>query len=92
MFFLHWSHFVDRLDCNVRCDVFFIVTDESFPAHCVVLAVCSPVFRAELFGSMAETTVPSIMLQDIGPATFKIMLWFMYTDVLPGEDELRRIT
>jgi len=64
------------------------VTSESFPAHCVVLTVCSTVFRAELFGSMAETTVPSITLQDIDPDNFKIMLRFMYTDALPAEDEL----
>jgi speckle-type POZ protein len=53
-----------------------------------VLTICSPFFRAELIGSMAETTVPSITLQDIDPDNFKIMLRFMYTDALPAEDEL----
>jgi speckle-type POZ protein len=53
-----------------------------------VLAARSPVFRAELFGSMAEATMPSITLHDIAPATFKVMLRFIYTDEFPGEDEL----
>jgi speckle-type POZ protein len=53
-----------------------------------VLAARSPVFRAKLFGSMAEATMSSITLHDIAPATFKVMLRFIYTDEFPGEDEL----
>jgi speckle-type POZ protein len=53
-----------------------------------VLAARSPVFRAELFGSMAEAAMTSITLHEIAPATFKVMLRFIYTDALPGEDEL----
>jgi speckle-type POZ protein len=52
-----------------------------------VLAARSPVFKAELFGSMAEATMSSITLHDITPATFKTMLRFIYTDELPAEDE-----
>jgi speckle-type POZ protein len=37
---------------------------------------------------MAEATKPHINLHDIAPATFKVMLQFMYTDSLPGDDEL----
>jgi speckle-type POZ protein len=36
---------------------------------------------------MVEATMPSIPLQEITPATFRIMLRFMYTDALPGDDE-----
>lgn len=37
---------------------------------------------------MAEATMPSIALLDIAPATFRIVLLFMYTDVFLGDDEL----
>ncbi|CAL5001051.1 unnamed protein product [Urochloa decumbens] len=68
-------------------DVSFTIDGETFHAHWVVLAARSPVFKAEL-GTMAEATMPSITLHDIAPATFKVMLRFMYTDTLPGDDEL----
>ncbi|CAL5005170.1 unnamed protein product [Urochloa decumbens] len=68
-------------------DVSFTIDGETFHAHRVVLAARSTVFKAEL-GSMAEATMPSITLHDIAPATFKVMLRFMYTDTLPGDDEI----
>lgn len=68
-------------------DVTFVVDGEEFPAHRAVLAARSPVFKAQLLGSMAEAKMPSITLQDIAPATFKAMLRFMYTDGLPGDGE-----
>ncbi|CAO2192166.1 unnamed protein product [Urochloa humidicola] len=69
-------------------DVSFTIDGETFHAHRAVLAARSPVFKAELHGSMAEATMASITLHDIAPATFKVMLQFMYTDALPGDDEL----
>ncbi|KAK1692941.1 hypothetical protein QYE76_009638 [Lolium multiflorum] len=81
------THLGQLLDHTDGTDVSFIVNDKTFPAHRAVLAARSPVFRAELFGSMAEATMPSITLHDITPATFKVMLRFIYTDELPVEDE-----
>uniref|UniRef100_A0ACD5W401 Uncharacterized protein n=1 Tax=Avena sativa TaxID=4498 RepID=A0ACD5W401_AVESA len=81
------THLGRLLDHTDGTDVSFIVDDETFRAHRVVLAARSPVFRAELFGSMAEATMSSITLHDITPATFKVMLQFIYTDELPAEDE-----
>ncbi|XBJ22905.1 hypothetical protein VPH35_001207 [Triticum aestivum] len=80
----HLSRLLDHAD---RTDVSFVVDDETFRGHRAVLAARSPVFRAELFGSMSEATMTSITLHDITPATFKVMLRFIYTDELPGEDE-----
>ncbi|CAL5005173.1 unnamed protein product [Urochloa decumbens] len=76
------------LDSMDGADVSFTVDDETFHAHRSVVAARSPVFKAELLGSMAEATMPSIALLDIAPATFRIVLRFMYTDVFPGDDEL----
>ncbi|KQJ99132.1 BTB/POZ and MATH domain-containing protein 1-like [Brachypodium distachyon] len=81
----HLGSLLDRAD---RTDVAFIVDGETFHAHRAVLAARSPVFRAELFGSMAEATMPAITLHEIVPRTFEVMLWFIYTDALPGDKEL----
>ncbi|CAM0949013.1 unnamed protein product [Alopecurus aequalis] len=80
------THLGCLLDHADGTDVLFIVDDEEFPAHRAVLAARSPVFRAELFGSMAEATMSSIRLHEIAPATFKVMLRFIYTDELRAED------
>jgi speckle-type POZ protein len=82
------KHLGTLLDTADGTDVAFAVDGETFHAHRAVLAARSPVFRAELLGSMAEATMPHITLHDIAPATFKVMLQYMYTDALPGDDDL----
>jgi speckle-type POZ protein len=85
------SHLGCLLDCSCTSsgsDVSFIVDGEKFPAHRAVLAARSPVFKAQLLGSMADANMPSITLHDIAPATFKVMLRFMYTDACPVDAEL----
>ncbi|CAO2173459.1 unnamed protein product [Urochloa humidicola] len=82
------THLGRLLDSAVGSDVSFIVDGQQFPAHRAVLAARSPVFEAELFGSMADATMPSISVHDIEPAAFKVMLQFMYTDSFPADEEL----
>ncbi|CAO2192161.1 unnamed protein product [Urochloa humidicola] len=82
---IHLGHL---LDPAVGSDVSFIVDGQQFPAHRAVLAARSPVFEAELFGSMADATVPSIAIHEIKPAAFKVMLRFMYTDSFHADSEL----
>jgi speckle-type POZ protein len=72
----------------VGADVSFSVGGETVPAHRAVLAARSPVFRAELFGPMSDATSPSIALQDVDPAAFRLMVRYIYTDALPGDAEL----
>ncbi|KAL6661114.1 hypothetical protein ACP70R_000498 [Stipagrostis hirtigluma subsp. patula] len=69
-------------------DVSFLVGGETFRAHRAVLAARSPVFKAQLLGSMADAKIPCITLHDIQPATFQILLRFIYTDALPTDKEL----
>lgn len=81
----HLGRLLDRADGS---DVSFSVAGETFRAHRAILAARSPVFRAELFGSMAEAAMPCITLRDIEPSTFGVLLRFMYTDGLPTDEEL----
>ncbi|KAL6644516.1 hypothetical protein ACP70R_016124 [Stipagrostis hirtigluma subsp. patula] len=82
------NHFRELLDSTDGSDVSFSVGGETFSAHRAVLAARSPVFKAQLFGSMAESKMDSITLHDIQPATFKILLRFIYTDALPTDKDL----
>ncbi|KAJ1269229.1 hypothetical protein BS78_07G194700 [Paspalum vaginatum] len=81
----HLGRLLDDADGS---DVTFSVAGEEFAAHRAVLAARSPVFRAQLFGAMADASMSCIALQDIHPATFRALLRFVYTDALPGDEEL----
>ncbi|CAO2202607.1 unnamed protein product [Urochloa humidicola] len=81
------SHLGHLLDSNEGSDVCFVVKGETFAAHRAVVAARSAVFKAQL-SSMADAKMPSITMHDISPATFKVVLRFMYTDALPADDEL----
>ncbi|KAF0898139.1 hypothetical protein E2562_001787 [Oryza meyeriana var. granulata] len=78
-------HLGRLLDGGEGTDVSFVVDGERFAAHRAVLAARSPVFKAEIFGGMSESTSSSITLQDMQPATFRALLRFIYTDELPGD-------
>ncbi|CAM0942702.1 unnamed protein product [Alopecurus aequalis] len=69
-------------------DVIFEVQGEAFPAHKTVLAMRSPVFKAELYGTMREKDMSRIIIVDMQPAVFEALLHFIYTDSLPVMDDL----
>ncbi|KAJ1269255.1 hypothetical protein BS78_07G197000 [Paspalum vaginatum] len=79
------SHLGLLLDSTDGSDVSFAVDGEKFPAHRAVLAARSPVFKAQLLGSMADAKMSSMTMQDIAPATFRAMLRFIYTDACPAD-------
>lgn len=67
-------------------DVSFSVGGETVEAHRFVLAMRSPVFKAELFGPMREARMGQcITIKDMQPAVFRALLHFIYTDSLPGK-------
>ncbi|KAF7104545.1 hypothetical protein CFC21_105437 [Triticum aestivum] len=78
------------MDAREESDVSFKVKDEVFTAHKVVLAMRSPVFKAELYGPMRDKCGQgqSITIKDMEPAVFKALLHFIYTDELPPLDDL----
>jgi len=66
--------------------VVFDVGGQTFAAHRCVLAARSPVFSAELFGTMKESntnTAGVIHVDDMEAQVFKALLYFVYTDSLP---------
>ncbi|KAG2585093.1 hypothetical protein PVAP13_6KG369700 [Panicum virgatum] len=70
----HPGHLDILLDSADGSDVSFIVDGEEFTAHRAVLAARSPVFKAQLLGSMADANMSSITLNDITPAMFKDLI------------------
>jgi speckle-type POZ protein len=85
--FLH-DDFNEILAKKEMTDVSFEVDGEIFMAHRLVLATRSPVFKAELFGSMAEANMKCIKINDMSALVFKVLLHFMYTDSLPPVADL----
>jgi speckle-type POZ protein len=71
-------------DKQEHTDVSFNVRGESFSAHRLVLAARSPVFKAELYGPMAESRMTSITIQDMEASTFRSMLHYLYHGSLPN--------
>lgn len=82
------THFGNMLKDGEGVDVAFSVGDQLFRAHRYVLAARSPVFKAELFGQMKETTMKCIKIDDMEPAIFEALLHFIYTDSLPSNCDL----
>ncbi|XP_039855181.1 BTB/POZ and MATH domain-containing protein 2-like [Panicum virgatum] len=61
----------------------------TFAAHCLVLALRSPVFKAELCGPMRELggAAQPIAVEDMQPEVFRAMLHFIYTDSMDRSDD-----
>ncbi|CAL5007566.1 unnamed protein product [Urochloa decumbens] len=82
------EHFGKLLLEKEKADVTFSVGGETFPAHRMVLATRSPVFKAELYGQMKERRARHVTVEDIQPDVFKALLQFIYTDSLPDWGDL----
>jgi speckle-type POZ protein len=86
------QHLGDLLLTEKGADVAFDVGGATFAAHRCVLATRSPVFCAELFGTMKEGgTAGVIQIDEMEAQVFKALLYFVYTDLFPepgkGDEE-----
>ncbi|KAL6623705.1 hypothetical protein ACP70R_033584 [Stipagrostis hirtigluma subsp. patula] len=83
------EHLLQFLESKQGADVTFHVEDREFPAHKLLLAMRSPVFRAGFFGSMKEAATRAVRILDMKADTFDAVLRFVYTDTtLPDVDRL----
>ncbi|RLN40172.1 hypothetical protein C2845_PM01G42450 [Panicum miliaceum] len=81
-----WRHLEHLLLSQLGADVRFRVDRVDFAAHRCVLAARSPVFQAELFGTMKEASSEAqcvVEIHDMRADVFKNLLYFIYTDALP---------
>lgn len=76
------------LDEGDNTDVTFIVGSETFKVHKLVLAARSPVFRAQLYGALADNVKDTFEIEDIEPPVFQALLHFIYRDNLPDSIEM----
>ncbi|KAK1685541.1 hypothetical protein QYE76_046389 [Lolium multiflorum] len=77
------NQLVEMMKDEESTDVTFSVGDQLFHAHRCMLAVRSPVFKAELFSDMEENATRHIKIDDMEPAIFGALLRFIYTDDFP---------
>lgn len=75
------AHFGMLLDNAESTDITFDVAGEKFPAHKLVLAARSPIFRSKFFDELEEDK-QEIIISDLEPKVFKAMLHFIYRDTL----------
>ncbi|CAL4986665.1 unnamed protein product [Urochloa decumbens] len=68
-------------------DITFEVAGEMFAAHRNILAARSPVFMAELFGTMKKNAASYVRVDDMEARVFEALLHFVYTDSLTGIDD-----
>ncbi|KAJ6826716.1 BTB/POZ and MATH domain-containing protein 3-like isoform X1 [Iris pallida] len=76
------------LKSGIGSDIVFEVGNETFRAHKLILAARSPVFKAQFFGLIGNPDMDKIVVKDVEPPVFKVMLLFIYSDVPPDVREL----
>jgi speckle-type POZ protein len=82
------NHLGKLLESEEEADVTFKVKKEVFSAHRIVLAMRSPVFKAELYGPMWDMRTKNITVKDMQPDVFEALLHYIYIDSLPSMDDL----
>lgn len=82
------EHFANLWHDKDMLDVALVVNGELFQAHKLVLAARSTVFKNMLFGPTQEVCNDIIHIDEIQPSVFKMMLQFIYTDLIPDDQEL----
>lgn len=71
------AHFGMLLDNAESSDITFDVAGEKFPAHKLVLAARSPIFRSKFFDELEEDK-QEIIISDLEPKVFKVSIFLIY--------------
>ncbi|KAJ7550511.1 hypothetical protein O6H91_07G104200 [Diphasiastrum complanatum] len=82
------QHFGALFDSGEEADVLFDVDGTIIPAHKLVLAARSPVFKEQLLGKSGDSSAGTVQIKDMDPPIFRALLQFIYKDKLPDADEL----
>lgn len=64
----------ELLESGMGSDIVFEVGDETFKAHKQILAARSPVFNAQFFGLIGDPNMDRVVVQDVEPPVFKVMI------------------
>ena len=73
-----WSSLSNQLFTDIE----FLVGDQKFPAHKVIVATRSPVFAAMFQNDMREARTNQVKIEDMEPTVFREFLYFLYTGQL----------
>lgn len=68
------------------CDVILHVGNRKIFAHKVILAACSPYFRAMFTGELAESRQTEVTIRDIDESAMEILIDFCYTSHIVVEE------
>ena len=68
------------------CDVVITVGARKIFAHKVILAACSPYFRAMFTGAMSESSQTEVTIRDVDEAAMDILIDFCYTSNIVVEE------
>ena len=85
----HITHHLGNLfNTGEISDIMFVIRNEKFKAHKMILIARSPVF-AEMFKIDGKvSTIKNLKIEDCEPAVFEAMLRFLYTDQMEETEEL----
>ncbi|XP_057318494.1 speckle-type POZ protein B-like [Microplitis mediator] len=73
-------------DSKTNSDVTFVVGNEKFKAHKLIMSTRSPVFFAMFTHEMKENRESEVTIPDIEPEVFNKLLEFIYTDKITNLD------
>ena len=68
------------------CDVVILVGNRKLFAHKVILAACSPYFRAMFTGELAESRQTEVTIRDVDETAMDILVEFCYTSYIVVEE------
>lgn len=68
------------------CDVVILVGNRKLFAHKVILAACSPYFRAMFTGELAESRQTEVKILDVDETAMDILVEFCYTSYIVVEE------